>query len=58
MITKFTTTQYPNGYSRKVCQDQLRLAEAQLKEAHNAVRELAAEIKKLQKKLKQGGRTE
>lgn len=54
----FTKEHYPQGYSRKDCQEQLATVESQIDGAKKQIRKLTAEAKELRKKLKQGGKIE
>ena len=55
-IEPFTKTNYPSGYSRNDCLEQLKGAEAQLAFAKEQVKAITKEVATLRKELKQGGR--
>jgi hypothetical protein len=57
-ITPFTKTDYPIGYSRKDCDEQLQTVTNQILSTKDTLKRLVKEQSTLRKELKDGGRME
>jgi hypothetical protein len=55
-IQPFTKDNYPKGYSRQDCLEQIRVTESRLTDTKRSIASITAELKELRKELKQGGR--
>ena len=57
-LTPFTKENYPHGYSRKDCEQQLQSVESSIHEAKQHLKSLAKEQKTLKQQLRKGGHME
>ena len=57
-LIPFTKTDYPHGYSRKDCEQQLQSVESSITEAKRNLKALNEEAKTLKQQLRKGGHME